>query len=221
MKTSIIILSLLLAVGLNVEGQGRGHGNHDGRNFNHGNQGGNGYNQRDHDGHGTNHGYNYPRSYDRGYGYNHQPTVYAYGHHRPAFRPVMMPYGAVVIRHRNMDYHYNNGYYYRPYGNSFRVTCAPMGMRIRTLPLGCFSWNVGPQVFFYFGGTFYSQIPQTREYEVIRPQIGSIVPNIPDDYNEISRNGETLLEVNGILYRPINTRNGEVFEVVGFLEVAG
>ncbi len=163
----------------------------------------------------------------KGHGHKHDkvvvvrkpaPPKIVYRHGAPHIRTVVVPREAIVIKHRHYNYHYHNGYYYRPWGNSYRIIGPPLGIRIRVLPMGYFSWSVGPVMYYYYGGTYYRQIPHADEYEVIRPPIGSTVPSLPDDYNEVIRNGESLYEVNGILYRPIDTRDGRVFEIVGYMD---
>lgn len=149
-------------------------------------------------GHGHGHGYGPPRMHAR------------------SIRVV--PRGAVIIKHRNVPYHYHRGYYYRPYGPSYRIVGPPAGVRIRVLPVGYYRWTYGPRTYFYYGGTYYTEVPAGGEYEVIIPPVGSIVPSIPDNAGEVVRNGEKLYEVNGVLYRSVETKEGTKFEVVGVVE---
>ena len=130
-----------------------------------------------------------------------------------------LPQDAVVIRHQNYNYHYHNGYYYRPYGTSYHMIGAQYGIRINVLPVGYYSWNIGSNPFYYYEGTYYTPIPQSNQYQVTKPPVGTIVPSIPEDYNEVVRNGENLYEVNGILYKAIVVNNANSFEVVGYLDM--
>ena len=64
-------------------------------------------------------------------------------------------------------------------------------------------------------GVYYSSIG--REYEVVRPQVGMIVPSLPMRHSVMMRNGSRHYIHNGVIYRPIH-RNGNVtFRVVGFI----
>ncbi len=145
----------------------------------------------------------------------HGNIVYRSG--GPRVRTVVtLPGEAIVIRHHRVNYHYHNGYYYRPYGTSYRIIGPPVGIRVRVIPAGYYTWVVGPSTYFYFGGTYYTRIRATNEYQVIRPPVGTLVPSLPDDYDEVEMDGEVLYQLNGILYRPVTTRPGFRFEVAGY-----
>ena len=97
-------------------------------------------------------GYN---NYNRGYNnYNRYPSS-RYYHHPVRYYPrrnyyYNNPY--VSIYHGGIGYRYQQGYYYRPYGSTFRFVIPPFGIRISTLPIGYRSFNVGPSPYYYYGG---------------------------------------------------------------------
>ena len=144
------------------------------------------------------------------------------GNHRdPAWHYSRMPARGAVIRrlpHANRihyggyDYHFRNGFYYRPYNRGFVLAPPPFGLRIGILPRGFLSFNIGGFPYYYYGGTYY--IHRGGEYEVVAPPLGAIVESIPLGYEKVEIRGQTYYIVDGIQYKPI-LRNGEIwYEVI-------
>ena len=126
----------------------------------------------------------------RGGAISHRPSVEMRGPgHGPRVGKPMPPVGA---RARAMHY----------------------GMRLASRPSGVVL-NYGGVSFIYDNGVYYSSIG--REYEVVRPQVGMVVPSLPMRHSVMIRNGSRHYIHNGVIYRPIH-RNGNVtFRVVGFI----
>src|SRR3954453_23918064 len=77
-------------------------------------------------------------------------------HHGQLRRPApggevrVLPGGHETIRVGRSYYHYHDGVFYRPIGpDRFRIVGAPIGARIRTLPFGYVTCNLGPRRYFY------------------------------------------------------------------------
>ncbi|BAV04642.1 ATP-dependent RNA helicase A [Filimonas lacunae] len=129
----------------------------------------------------------------------------------------------VSINFRGVPYQYSNGYYYRPYGNYYRVVAPPPGIRINVLPTGFISLHVGINPFFFFDGVFYRQTvitntagAQENNYEVIDAPVGAQVPSLPDGTKDVVINGNRYYELDGTYYAEIINNNGETwYEVAG------
>lgn len=150
-------------------------------------------------GHGRGHGYGryhhsvryYPQ---RNYYYNH-------------------PY--VSIRFGSMNYRYQRGYYYRPYGASFQVVVPPFGIRIGALPIGYRSFYVGPNPYYYYHGTYYRPYAG-NQYEVVAPPLGAVVDELPVGAKVTVIDGQKYYELNGTYYQEEITADSELqYKVVG------
>lgn len=130
---------------------------------------------------------------------------------------------SVSISFGGVPYHYANGYYYRPYGNYYRVVAPPRGIRVSILPAGYWSVQVGAFPFFYFDGVFYRQSAvaaapgaQENNYEVVDAPVGAQVPAIPQDAKVVVINDNKYYEVDGTYYSEIIKDNGQIwYEVAG------
>jgi hypothetical protein len=89
-------------------------------------------------------------------------------------------------------------------------------MRIRTLPPNYVRVNFGNTLYYFFEGVFYFN--RNGYYEVVNPEIGTIVDALPADYEKVVYNGYTYYEYDGILYDRVNTPHGRAYQVVGFIE---
>lgn len=72
--------------------------------------------------------------------------------------------------------------------------------------------------FYYAEGVFYKRL-SASSYEVVRPEIGTVVPQLPDyDVETVRIDGKTLLLFDGVLYKQIPTQKGIAYKVTGFME---
>lgn len=70
--------------------------------------------------------------------------------------------------------------------------------------------------YYYAGGVFYRKM--MKEYEIVKPEIGMVVPELPDNGVSIIDTNEGIrYEYDGVIYKQIPTRNGLKYEVVGFM----
>jgi hypothetical protein len=145
----------------------------------------------------------------------------AYGHNRyypQRYYPQRnyyynQPY--VSLRFGNINYRYQRGYYYRPYGASLQIAVPPFGIRIGTLPVGYRSFYVGPDPYYYYQGTYYRHYGE-REYEVVAPPLGAVVDELPVGAKVTVIDGQKYYELNGTYYQEEITADNDLqYAVVG------
>jgi hypothetical protein len=117
-----------------------------------------------------------------------------------------------------VDYHYRDGFYYRYNNGMYMRVAAPRGLHITVIPPSYRRIYVGGSPYFYFGGIFYRQI--NSYYEVVAPPIDAVVPELPEyGVSEVTIDGELYYEYDDMLYKPIVTRDGVQYRVVGRMNV--
>lgn len=71
--------------------------------------------------------------------------------------------------------------------------------------------------YLYADGVHYKAVDDV--YEVIRPQLGMIVPELPEDeVQKVNLDNRTLYLFDGVLYKKVPTSRGVQFEVYGFID---
>lgn len=71
--------------------------------------------------------------------------------------------------------------------------------------------------YLYADGVYYKAVDDV--YEVIRPQFGMIVPELPEDeVQKVNLDNRTLYLFDGVLYKKVPTSRGVQFEVYGFID---
>lgn len=93
-----------------------------------------------------------------------------------------------------------------------------VGSRVRVLPPKTVVIKFQKTPFIYAEGVFYRKLC-SNEYEVVKPEIGMVIPELPR-YNveKVCVNGEDLFLFEGTLYKQIPTTQGVQYRVSGFLE---
>tara|TARA_R110001606_G_scaffold58325_3_gene139798 strand:- start:2012 stop:2221 length:210 start_codon:yes stop_codon:yes gene_type:complete len=66
-------------------------------------------------------------------------------------------------------------------------------------------------------GTFYTQTG--NEYEVVEPEIGTILYELPKDYERVTIDGQTYYEYGNILYEKVQVDGTRAYEVVGIIDL--
>lgn len=154
--------------------------------------------------------YSHGRGYAYGRSYRYYPTVRNY--------PQRIYYSSrpyVNIYHGGINYHYQQGYYYRPYGSTFRFVVPPFGLMISTLPIGYRTIQIGPSPYYYYGGTYYRPRPNNR-YEVVAPPLGAVVDQLPPNAKVKVIDGRKYYENNGTYYEESITSDNKLeYTVVG------
>ncbi|MES1222186.1 MAG: DUF6515 family protein, partial [Bacteroidota bacterium] len=74
------------------------------------------------------------------------------------------------------------GFYYSQNSKGFQLILPTAGIRIQGLPIGYRRVPVGDKTYFYYYGTFYSQVGGSDNYEVVVAPEGAIVDALPDGY---------------------------------------
>jgi len=120
---------------------------------------------------------------------------------------------AACIHHHDSDYYYRNGVFYRYESGKYKVSKAPVGIRVSLLPEPRLIWVENVQYYYYYG-TYYKYITSSREYEVVTPPVGAIVESIPDGYETVLVNGQTYYIVDDAQYKAV-VYHGEIwYEVI-------
>lgn len=90
-----------------------------------------------------------------------------------------------------------------------------VGSRVKVRPVHSVIVNFKNNPYLYADGVFYREI-QDSEYEVVCPEIGMIVPELPQ-YNVRTMvvNGKTLFVYDDYLYKEVVTTAGTQYEIVG------
>lgn len=90
-----------------------------------------------------------------------------------------------------------------------------IGTRVKKLPPKKVVIYFNNSPFVYAEGVFYRKL-SSAEYEVIKPEIGMIVPQLPE-YNveKVCLKGETLFLFDNTLYKQVPTAQGIQYKVVG------
>ena len=84
--------------------------------------------------------------------------------------------------------------YYRPY-----YAYPHVGFYINTLPYGYYPFYYGPDLYYYWGGTFYR--PSDKGYAIAAPPIGATIPKLPANAHPIMIDGQQYDELNGVYYK--------------------
>jgi hypothetical protein len=120
-----------------------------------------------------------------------------------------------VIAHRAYGgaYGYNRGGYYR---SGFGYYGYPhLGFYYSALPYGYFPFYWGSDLYYYYGGVFYSPY-DGGGYQVTTPPIGAAVPTLPDGAKSIMIDGQQFYEMNGVYFKTVvNDQGKKVFVVAG------
>tara|TARA_R110002049_G_scaffold2917_6_gene23653 strand:- start:126 stop:389 length:264 start_codon:yes stop_codon:yes gene_type:complete len=71
--------------------------------------------------------------------------------------------------------------------------------------------------YYNVNGIFYTQT--NNEYGVVDPEIGTVVYELPEDYEKVTLDGQTYYEYANILYEKIQIEGTRAYEVVGIIEM--
>ncbi|CAM3923093.1 hypothetical protein SAMN06265348_111127 [Pedobacter westerhofensis] len=92
--------------------------------------------------------------------------------------------------------------YYRPY----------LGFSLSILPFGYYPFFYGDAQYYYSSGLYYRQYD--NEYKVVVPPVGAEVPNLPEDAQEVTINGQTYYEYKGVYYSPVEKADGKTAYII-------
>ena len=112
------------------------------------------------------------------------------------------------------NYHYHSGIYYMEKGNSYIIAKAPIGIRVRKFPRKHIKFRVRGRKYYYFYGTYYVKVENSKEYETVNPPVGARVDALPEGYTGFQDNGMSYFEFEGIVYKESVDKNETVYEVI-------
>lgn len=136
------------------------------------------------------------------------------GYYRPYYSTRSYAYSRpfISLNFGGNPYRYQQGYFYRPYGSSFRVSVPPFGVHINVLPQGYRRVYVGPDPYYYYNGTYYRPY-QNNQYEVVAPPLGARVRGLPPGAKVTVIDGAKYYELDGTYYTE-SIENGELIYTV-------
>jgi len=110
-------------------------------------------------------------------------------------------------------YGYNRGGFYRP---GFGYYGYPhLGFYLGVLPFGYYPFYWGDDLYYYYGGVFYSPY-DGGGYQVTVPPVGAAIPSLPQGAKSIMIDGQQFYELNGVYYKAvINDQQKTVYVVAG------
>lgn len=98
-----------------------------------------------------------------------------------------------------------------------RRTIVLVGSRVKARPARSTVIYFNNVLYLFADGVYYKSVDQ--EYEVIKPQIGMIVPALPEDgVKEMKIKDEVFYSYGDVLYKKVVTKDGIKFEVQGFID---
>jgi len=108
---------------------------------------------------------------------------------------------------------YARGGFYRP---GFGYYGYPhLGFYLGILPFGYYPFYWGDDLYYYYGGVFYSPY-DGGGYQVTVPPVGAAVPTIPQGAKSIMIDGQQFYELNGVYYKAVvNDAHKTVYVVAG------
>lgn len=109
--------------------------------------------------------------------------------------------GFIGVRFKGVHFRFHNGVCYRPRGNRFMVIRAPLGIRIRKLPLGYRRFLLGTRHYFYYYGTYYVKADNANEYIVVDAPLGAKIDALPEGYDTLEVNGITYYRLDNVYYK--------------------
>ncbi len=83
-------------------------------------------------------------------------------------------YESIIVGKKN--YFYNGGFYYRRGPRGYVRIGAPLGARIRVLPVGYLTMRLGPLSYYYYNGIYYNYLPSDNVYVVVDKPAGIQTP---------------------------------------------
>ena len=124
--------------------------------------------------------------------------------------------GFTSIKFGGVGYRFHKGIYYKMRGSKFVVVRAPIGIRIKTLPVGHRRLLINRRPYFYYYGTYYQKSEEnTGTYEVVDAPLGAEVDSLPEGYKIVTANEREYYMLDNVYYEPrINDQDEEYYVVV-------
>jgi hypothetical protein len=165
-----------------------------------------------------------PRPYGRApyaHGGRHYYAYRPYAYHRYApyhWGPAFHPWGAVVatvaataiiISVADHQYRYDQGVWYQPSGDKYKVVPAPVGAAVSALPSDAVLLADGE---YYYAGSYYKKT--SNGYEVVAPRAGTVVDKLPPGGEEVTVGDRKYVRFGDTYYQPVDEGGHPKYEVV-------
>ncbi|MBR0566859.1 hypothetical protein J5J83_12115 [Azoarcus sp. L1K30] len=85
-----------------------------------------------------------------------------------------LPQDYRVVRHRDVDFYYSGGHWFRPMGARFVVVAPPIGLVVPVLPGGFVTLSIGGRMLYRYDDVYYAR--DDRGYVVVEPPRQSEAP---------------------------------------------
>ena len=122
-----------------------------------------------------------------------------------------------TIKHNGANYYYSNNRFYNYSGGRYTTIIPKVGFRIREFPRGYRTVRHGNFNYRWLNGMFYI-LTNNNEYEIVEPELGTVIYELPNNYDRVVINGSTYYEFSNVLYEKIQINGTRAYEVVGFIE---
>lgn len=128
-----------------------------------------------------------------------------------------VPTKAVTVRFKGANYYRNGSKYYKMVGTKYVLTPPPFGLRVSIIPAIHTVFRFNNINYYCAEGVIY-QPTSDDQFEVVQPEIGMVVPELPEvNVREVNIDGTIYFEFEGILYKQIPTATGVQYKVSGSL----
>lgn len=129
------------------------------------------------------------------------------------------PKTSVSIKFNGLEFFVSDNKYYKLVNSKYIWVMPPVGLKVSVLPTVRLSFNFNNRVYYSSGGAIYQEVAG-NQYEVVAPEIGMIVPELPEvNVSQVSIDNMIYFEYDNTLYKQIPTQSGLMYEVVGFLSI--
>jgi hypothetical protein len=117
------------------------------------------------------HGHGYGAPAPQVHSSQHYDARYSHNYYYPVHGAYVttLPHSPVVITRPGGNYYYAGGVWYRPYGASFVVVGAPIGVFVPVLPTYYTTLWVSGTPYYYANDTYYTWSPDQGGYQVVDP----------------------------------------------------
>lgn len=130
----------------------------------------------------------------------------------PGHKVKVVPKGAVVVKHRGVNYRYHNGVYYRNTDRGFSVVLPPVGIVINALPKHAHKVFSHGEPYYVLEGVYYKRI--NNGYVVVKApnyeassvsstyQLGMHYDELPDGAQPVKVDGVQYFTYAGLYFLP-------------------
>lgn len=122
-----------------------------------------------------------------------------------------------TINHKGANYYYANNKFYSYSGGRYTAIIPKVGFKLKEFPKGYKTIKYRNHNYRWLNGMFYAQ-RDNNVYEIVEPEIGTVIYELPSDYDRVVVNGSTYYEFSNVLYEKIQVNGSRAYEVIGFIE---